>query len=142
MSPAKAADIFEKLKARVSAESAELDVAEKVLKAWAAEHPEASDFEGRVRFRRSSRRQLDQGAVKAHLGPEQVEQFMRVSPTVGLELVHPAVRELGEVAQEPVHEATCEGCSAQVIASIDLRPSLEGQGWQLGQGRTRCPACR
>lgn len=143
MSPAKAADIFEKLKARVSAESAELEAAEKVLKAWASEHPEASDFEGRIRIKRSSRKQLDQGAVRAHLA-DQVERFMRATPTVGLDLIHPAVRELSHSAQTPVHGATCFGCQAEVLASIDLRPTLEAQGWQLGDGHTntRCPACR
>ena len=140
MSPAKAADIFEKLKPRVSAESAQLEAAEKVLKGWAAEHPEASDFEGRIRFRRSSRKQLDQGAVRALLG-DRVEGFMRATPTLGLELIHPAVRELSAPAEEALHEVTCSGCQAQVMASIDLRPALAGQGWEL-HGKPRCPACR
>jgi hypothetical protein len=140
MSPAKAADIFEKLKARVSAESAELEAAENVLKAWASEHPEASDFEGRIRIKRSSRKQLNQGAVRAHLG-DQVEGFMRATPTVGLELIHLAVRELSAPEGEALHEVSCTGCQAQVMASIDLRPALTAQGWDL-HGRPRCPACR
>lgn len=142
MSPAKAADIFEKLKARVSAESAELEAAEKVLKAWASEHPEASDFEGRIRIKRSSRKQLDQGAVRAHLA-DKVEGFMRATPTVGLDLIHPAVRERSAPEGEALHEATCGACGEVVLASfLDLRPVLVAQGWQVTSEATRCPKCR
>lgn len=141
---AKAAAIFERLKDRVSAESAELEAAEKTLKGWFAEHPEAQDFEGRIRCTRSSRKQLDIGAVRAHLGDE-AERFMRQAPTLGLKLVHPAVRGLSQVPDgvaEPLREATCGACGELAVASFDLRPVLEARGWQLGSESTRCPACR
>lgn len=137
---AKAAQIFERLKVRVSAEHAALEAAEKTLKAWFASHPEANDYDGRIRCTRSTRRQLDIGAVRQHLGVA-AEDFMRQAPTLGLKLVHPALREHTPGAATELLEATCKRCGATLVASVDLRPVLDALGWQHDGEGHRCARC-
>lgn len=144
MSVEEAARIYERSKPIVDAHRPELEAAEKVLKRWFEEHPDARTYDGRIKLVPGQRTQLDNEAVKRELG-NRLSAFQIKVPTRGLALISELLREKPRSASDST-SITCATCGAGIVEQglgpDAVKDLLRARGWAIDcAGGPRCGEC-